>query len=91
MQTCLENPVVSKGDGRFDIARANLRGIATVFVLVIECQEWRAGAESLESSLRGDACHGVFAAELSEWQANKLKTDGAEAGEPYKRTANQRA
>ncbi|MGN7738632.1 hypothetical protein ACTJKT_01360 [Pseudomonas sp. 22526] len=80
MQTCLENPVVSKADGRFDIARADLRSTASEAAQVIERQN---GAQTLNQKARQKTTlsKSLFAAaEASEWQANKLKTNGDEAG-----------
>ncbi len=70
----------SNADGRFDIARANLRSTATEAVQVVERQH---GAQALEQK----GCKKVTLAtslltgsDASEWQANKLKNNGDEVG-----------
>ncbi|MEO8644931.1 hypothetical protein [Pseudomonas sp.] len=80
LQTCLENPEASNDDGRFDIARANLRNTATEAAQVVERQH---GAQALKQKSRQKVTLArslLAGTEASEWQANKLKTNGEEVG-----------
>lgn len=80
MQTCLEVPEATNADGSFDIARTNLRITANEAAQVVERQR---GAQELRQKSRQKvtlATSLLAGAEASEWQANKLKTNGDEAG-----------
>ena len=80
MQTCLEAPEATNADGSFDIARTNLRITANEAAQVVERQR---GAQEQREKSRPKvtlATSLLAGAEASEWQANKLKTNGDEAG-----------
>lgn len=80
MQACLEAPEATNADGRFDIARTNLRTTASEAAQVVELQR---GAQEQNQKSRQKvtlATSLLAGAEASEWQANKLKTNGDEVG-----------
>lgn len=80
MQTCLEAPQGTNADGSFTIARTNLRITANEAAQVVERQR---GVQEQRQKSRQKvtlATSLLAGAEASEWQANKLKTNGDEAG-----------
>jgi hypothetical protein len=88
MQTCLEAPEATNADGSFDIARTNLRITANEAAQVVERQR---GAQEQRQKSRKKvtlASSLLAGAEATEWEANKLRTNGDEAGA---RQASERA